>query len=182
MKGTSTLIPKMSGILAMLIHLERRRIMQPTEPTNDLINTLIVQCDEELGDIVSTSDLLDEYLAMVEEKAKPGNDIVATLTPEKAEMWHMGTGICTEAGELLSAIKDYCIYNKPLDVMNAIEELGDLMFYTIGTIQNLQNYHDDRISFEQILEANIVKLRKRYKKGYSDKEAQQRADKTGEIQ
>jgi NTP pyrophosphatase (non-canonical NTP hydrolase) len=149
---------------------------QPLEPTENYINQLIEQGDQEF-DHLSEDEVWDEFFEMVEEKAKPGNDIVATLTPEKAEMWHMGTGVCTEAGELLDAIKKHCIYNKKLDIENIVEEMGDLMFYFVGLLENIQDHHEPKINFRRILEANIMKLRKRYKKGYSDKEAQQRADK-----
>lgn len=108
---------------------------------------------------------------MVAALVKPGADIQATLTPEKVNLWHLATGVAGEAGELLDAIKKYVIYNKELDVTNVVEELGDLMFYMEGLMQALQ------ISGQQCVEANIAKLGVRYAQGYSDKAAQDRADK-----
>ena len=113
---------------------------------------------------------------MVTDLAKPGADILATLTPEKAHLLHMAIGISGEAGELLDAIKKYVIYNKELDVENVVEELGDLEFYIEGLRQGVN------LDREHTLEKNIDKLargpKSRYKGGkYSDKAAQERADK-----
>lgn len=104
--------------------------------------------------------------------AKPGADIVASLTAEDAHLLHMAVGIAGEAGELLDAIKKVAIYRKSIDYANVIEELGDLEFYVEGLRQALG------ISREETLEHNIHKLSKRYSSGsYSDTHAQERADK-----
>lgn len=104
--------------------------------------------------------------------AKPGADIVATLTAEDAHSLHMAVGIAGEAGELLDAVKKAAIYRKPIDRENVIEELGDLEFYMEGLRQGLG------ITRQEVLDHNIAKLSKRYSSGtYSDKHAQERADK-----
>lgn len=46
----------------------------------------------------------DYYREMVLVLAKPGADIVATLTSEDAHLLHMAVGISGEAGELLDAV------------------------------------------------------------------------------
>ncbi|HET8688585.1 MAG TPA: nucleoside triphosphate pyrophosphohydrolase family protein [Methanosarcina sp.] len=117
-----------------------------------------------------------KFNEMVADLAKPGADIIASLTPEGAHTLHMAVGISGEAGELLDAVKKYVIYNKPIDRVNVVEELGDLEFYMEGIRQGLG------ITREETIEANIYKLAKgpkaRYKGGkYSDQAAQNRADK-----
>ncbi len=113
-----------------------------------------------------------DYADMVKTLAKPGTDILASLTPEKCDLWHMATGVSGEAGELSDAVKRAAIYNKELDRENVIEELGDLEFYMEGIRQNLG------ITREETLDHNIEKLGKRYEgMKYSDQSAQQRADK-----
>lgn len=88
------------------------------------------------------------------------------------DLMHAAFGIFGEAGELCDAIKKAIIYNKPLDMDNMIEELGDLEFY----LQQLRTRLS--ISRRQCLKANIAKLNKRYPQGnYSDADAQARADK-----
>lgn len=108
---------------------------------------------------------------MVAGLAKPGDAIIASLTPEKAHQLHMAVGISGESGELLDAIKKAVIYNKPLDRENVIEELGDLEFYMQGLRAGLG------ITRNETIQANIAKLGKRYSQGYSDQAAQDRADK-----
>jgi NTP pyrophosphatase (non-canonical NTP hydrolase) len=87
---------------------------------------------------------------------------------------HAALGVCGEAGELADAIKKEVIYNKPLDRENLVEELGDLRFY----IQAVQNVYG--ITEQEVLQANANKLAKRYQGlAYSDRAAQNRADKNG---
>ena len=108
---------------------------------------------------------------MVAALAKPGEQILASLTPEDCHTLHMAVGIVGEAGELIDAIKKAVIYRKPLDRVNVVEELGDLEFYMEGLRKKLN------ITREETLIGNIDKLGKRYADGYSDKAAQARADK-----
>lgn len=106
---------------------------------------------------------------------KPGEKVVQDLTPSTADLLHMAVGVSGEAGELLDAVKKAAIYAKPIDLENVIEELGDLEFYLEGIRQNLG------ISREETLVNNINKLKVRYDGlKYSNKAAQERADKQGE--
>lgn len=103
---------------------------------------------------------------------KPGADILAQMTAEKADLDHMAMGIAGEAGELVDAIKRFTVYSKPLDRENVIEELGDLEFFMEGLRQNLG------ITRDETLAHNTAKLMVRYSSGsYSDQQAQGRADK-----
>ncbi|HQS59939.1 MAG: nucleotide pyrophosphohydrolase [Gallionellales bacterium 35-53-114] len=109
---------------------------------------------------------------MVRGLAKSGADIAKDMSPARAHLVHMVMGVSGEAGELLDAIKKSAIYNKPIDMENVIEELGDIEFYLEGLRQGLN------ITREQTLAANIEKLGKRYEGlKYSDVSAQQRKDK-----
>ena len=115
--------------------------------------------------------MISEYPDMVKDLVKPGTDILLEVTSEDIHTLHMAVGISGESGELLDAVKKAVIYRKPLDRENVVEELGDLEFYMEGLRQGLG------ISRSEVLEANIRKLSKRYQDGYSDKAAQDRADK-----
>ena len=85
---------------------------------------------------------------------------------------HAGLGVCGEAGELGDAIKKEIVYGKIPDVINIMEELGDLRFY-IQALQNLYN-----IPEQLLLQYNADKLAKRYASlRYTDEEAIRRADK-----
>ena len=110
------------------------------------------------------------YNEFVAALIKPGKDII--ITPESANLLHMAVGISGEAGELLDAIKKHVVYNKPLDLENAIEELGDLEFYMEGLRQAIKTTR------ETIIAGNQAKLSKRYNKlTYTDQDAQERKDK-----
>lgn len=112
------------------------------------------------------------HAEMVTALVKPGGELLLSLTAEKCDMWHAATGIVGEAGELIDAIKKHVIYNKPLDLENVIEELGDLEFYMEQLRQRLG------IAREETLAANITKLSKRYEgMKYSDQAARERKDK-----
>lgn len=114
-----------------------------------------------------------DYADMVKSLAKAGDKILETLTPERMHLLHMAIGISGEAGELIDAVKKSAIYNKPIDRLNVIEELGDLEFYMEGLRQGLN------INRDETLESNIKKLGTRYENlKYTDQAAQNRADKT----
>ena len=117
-------------------------------------------------------DLLTDFNKMTLTLAKAGADIKRELTPEQANLLHVGVGVSTEANELLDAIKKHTIYQKPLDVENVKEELGDLLFYMSNLMQSVG------LSFEEVLQHNVDKLSVRYSSGkYSNTQAQERADK-----
>jgi NTP pyrophosphatase (non-canonical NTP hydrolase) len=121
--------------------------------------------------------MLQEYAKLVQALKKPPQHVHAEMTPEKADLIHLVLGISGEAGELLDAIKKAAIYNRPLDLANVVEELGDLEFYLEALRQTLN------LSREFIIQCNGKKLEARYKSGsYSDTQAQQRADKSQQTQ
>ena len=121
---------------------------------------------------MSKSELEQRHELMVRNLKKKGEAIFQDLSPHKADLWHMASCICGEAGELFDAIKKYVIYDKPLDLTNVEEELGDLEFYMAGLRLALL------ISREQCLEANYDKLRARYpNETFSNEDAQLRRDK-----
>ncbi len=109
---------------------------------------------------------------MVKKLFKNGDAILSTITTDQLTRLHAVVGISGEAGELLDAVKKETMYNKKPDIENIIEELGDLEFY----MEALRQAYD--ITREQTIRANIAKLGVRYSSGtYSDKQAQERADK-----
>jgi len=114
---------------------------------------------------------MKEHHELVRQLAKPGEEIIDDLTPTQAFVLHMAIGVSGEAGELLDAIKKWAIYQKPLDIDNVIEELGDIEFYLEGIRQKLG------LNRNMILEHNIEKLRRRYGTKYTNEAAQRRADK-----
>lgn len=165
---------------------------------------------------------MTHYQQFVQSRTKPGADIAAAMTPERAHRMHMLTAL---VGEIL----EFILADTP---ENEIEELGDWAFCIVGSgydiealwerttytgrIHDWKNdltkiaeyiltfnkkewaYNKPPTDFEPfivelvafmrhcqpnlqlILAANEAKLTKRYATGYSDKAAQERADKKGD--
>lgn len=90
---------------------------------------------------------------------------------------HMAVGISGEAGELLDVVKKSWVYNKPLDIDNVLEELGDLVFYIQGMINVIEDYEDFPLNLDTVILLNMVKLYERYPNGYTDADAIERKDK-----
>lgn len=124
-------------------------------------------------------DLIPAYEFFVASKCKSGAGILATLTPEKCHLWHMASCIPGEAGELFDQIKKFLIYNKPItqeQIKEISKEMGDILFYIVGLINGLNSSFGTRLSLDFIIQENMEKLNTRYKAGYTDTEAQSRAD------
>ena len=76
-----------------------------------------------------------------------------------------GVGINAEGGEFLEIIKKMVFQGKPWDDHNRehlIIELGDLLWYVAQATQALG------VSFEEVIETNVNKLKKRYPGGEFD--------------
>lgn len=69
---------------------------------------------------------------------------------------HAAVGIVTEAGELLGQVKKHGYTGAPIDRVNLIEELGDLLWYAVLMFDVLG------VSFEEVLRTNYRKLQHRY--------------------
>lgn len=155
--------------------------LKAASPENRLVDVVLQPNDQ--GDLLclgfkfSDEKPIDfsSFSNMVESLTKDGQDIIDDLTPEGADLLHVTSAAMGEAGELFDAVKKHTIYNKPLDRENMIEELGDLEFYLERVRQILS------ISREETIQHNMRKLGQRYSSGtYSDKQAQERADKTNQ--
>jgi len=115
-----------------------------------------------------------KYLELTDRTCKHITVEGVKLDSQMYDLLHATLGISGEAGELLDAVKKTFIYNKPLDVVNAKEELGDLLWYIALAMRTLD------VSFEEIMQMNIDKLAKRYPEKYTDEDAIARADKVSE--
>lgn len=90
-----------------------------------------------------------------------------------ARLLHAMLGIASEAGELADALKKHIIYGKQLDTINVMEETGDLTWYEAIAL------HACKYTFEEAMERNIAKLKKRFGEKFSEVNALVR-DLTGE--
>jgi len=108
----------------------------------------------------------------INEYAKLAKRTAKDMGTEQLNLFHGALGIAGEAGELCDAIQKSEIYNKPRDVDNIVEELGDLLWYIILVADTI------KIDLDDIMAANIAKLAVRYPDKYSDQLAALRLDKS----
>lgn len=81
---------------------------------------------------------------------------------------HAVFGIVTEAGELMDSLKKAKIYGQKLDKVNLVEEAGDVMWY-LAILSDALN-----VSFEDIWDKNIRKLKARFPEKYDHDHAKHR--------
>ncbi len=84
---------------------------------------------------------------------------------DSARMLHYVLGVGTEAGELQDAVKRQIAYNKPLDIVNVKEEIGDLLWYVARICDHLG------ITLEDCMTRNIEKLKARYPNKFTEHDA-----------
>ena len=88
---------------------------------------------------------------------------MTTLNPEldKKDVLINGVmGLCGESGEAIDIVKKWLAQGHALDREKLSRELGDIAWYLAETAYALD------IPLEDILEANIDKLKKRYLEGF----------------
>lgn len=106
----------------------------------------------------------EEHIKQIVEKLKSKTSHVI-----EKDLVHAAMGMSTEAAEILTVIKAKMFYNREMDELNLLEELGDLRFF-YNLFISAMGWTD-----EQVLDANAAKLRQRYSEGkFSDKQANER--------
>ena len=105
----------------------------------------------------------EEFQKLANRTAKP--------LPFAENLRHVTYGLCGEAGEFADAVKKHDIYGQDLNVENALEELGDVIWYVALGAELFG------VSLEQIAANCIEKLKARYPEKYSDELARIRLDK-----
>lgn len=87
-----------------------------------------------------------------------------TLNPEldrKDVLINGVMGLCGESGEAIDIVKKWLAQGHELDREKLAKELGDIAWYLAETAYALE------IPLEDILQANIEKLARRYPEGFS---------------
>ena len=84
---------------------------------------------------------------------------------ETIRLLHAAMGLGTEVGELLDMIKKHIFYGAAIDIPNAKEEVGDIEWYAAIAIDVLKT------TMDEVLTANISKLRTRYPEKFNEFDA-----------
>ena len=85
--------------------------------------------------------------------------------PRLIRLLHGAMGAATESGELVDSIKRNLFYGKELDIINLVEEIGDILWYLSILLDCVNS------SFEEAMRKNIDKLRVRYPNKFTNSEA-----------
>lgn len=88
---------------------------------------------------------------------------MATLNPEltkKDVLINSVMGLCGESGETIDIVKKWMAQGHELDKEHLTKELGDIAWYLAEAATALE------IPLDDILQANIDKLKKRYPDGF----------------
>jgi NTP pyrophosphatase (non-canonical NTP hydrolase) len=98
---------------------------------------------------------------------------MTTLNPalDKKDVLINGVmGLCGESGEAIDIVKKWLAQGHDLDKEKLAKELGDIAWYLAETATALE------LSLEDIFEANIEKLRRRYPQGFDVQKSIHRAE------
>ncbi len=79
-------------------------------------------------------------------------------------------GLCGESGEALDIVKKWLAQGHELDKAHLAKELGDIAWYLAETATALG------LTLEEILQANIDKLKARYPEGFSTEKSLHRKE------
>ncbi len=88
---------------------------------------------------------------------------MTTLNPQlnkKEILINSVMGLCGESGEAIDIVKKWLAQGHELDKEHLAKELGDIAWYLAEAATALD------LSLEEILQANIEKLKKRYPEGF----------------
>lgn len=97
------------------------------------------------------------------------NDIDLGSQKHDPDIIHAIIGMATEAGEMLELMTEYLRNpNGEINLVNAIEELGDMQWYLYLFLSAVNKSANTQLDMTDVLQANINKLSQRYK----DKSAQ----------
>ncbi|HYX20452.1 MAG TPA: nucleoside triphosphate pyrophosphohydrolase family protein [Thermoanaerobaculia bacterium] len=82
----------------------------------------------------------------------------------------VGLGIAGEGGECADHLKKHLFHGHPLDKDKLKKEIGDVMWYLAILAQEIG------LSFSEVAEANVAKLRARYPEGFTTVDSIARRD------
>ena len=96
---------------------------------------------------------------------------MATLNPDltkKDVLLNSVMGLCGESGEAIDIVKKWLAQGHALDREHLAKELGDIAWYLAEAATALD------LSLEEVFQANLDKLKKRYPDGFDVKKSMTR--------
>lgn len=96
---------------------------------------------------------------------------MTTLNPELSKkdiLINSVMGLCGESGEAIDIVKKWLAQGHELDKDHLMKELGDIAWYLAEAATALD------LSLDDVFQANIDKLKKRYPNGFDSQKSQVR--------
>ena len=118
--------------------------------------------------VVENIRLMEVYYMNINEYQRLA---MTTLNPElskKEVLINSVMGLCGESGEAIDIVKKWMAQGHELDKEHLAKELGDIAWYLAEAATALD------MQLEDILQANIDKLKKRYPEGFDSKRSEVR--------
>lgn len=123
---------------------------------------------------MATMQANDYQLVALITESTPNFVVLEGQTPEHnqmvARLIHASLGMMSEVGEIADALKKHLIYRREIDVINLLEESGDVFWYQALFLTAVKQ------TFEDAFERNIKKLALRYPDGKFTIEAATKRD------
>lgn len=98
---------------------------------------------------------------------------MTTLNPQLSKrdvLINSVMGLCGESGEAIDIVKKWMAHGHELDKDHLAKELGDIAWYLAEAATALD------MDLEDILQANIEKLKKRYPEGFDTRKSLERKE------
>jgi len=98
---------------------------------------------------------------------------MTTLNPEldsKDVLINSVMGLCGESGEAIDIVKKWLAQGHELDKEHLAKELGDIAWYLAEAATALD------LTLEEVMQANIDKLKKRYPEGFDKNKSMKRTE------
>lgn len=92
-------------------------------------------------------------------------DRLVALGPRAMQLDNAARGLADDCGEVCGCVKKYIEYGQPLDAVNLLEEVGDVL-WRLAQICDAAG-----LTLERAMEANVSKLALRYPDKYTDERA-----------
>ena len=111
----------------------------------------------------------DTPLTLAEYERRAARTVNPSLDRDR-RLLDAAAGLAEEAGETLGLVRKHLFMNHDLDVARMTVELGDALWCLTAVAGALG------VSLEDVAEANLQKLGRRYPEGYSDEASVDRQD------
>ena len=118
--------------------------------------------DSERKDMITPNEYQDKAARTDPDRTDQVTRLIENIKPGGSWLLHSQIGLAGEVGELAAAIQRWLYYGKELDRVNVIEELGDLCWYLAQACRAMD------VKLEDVMAANLNKLKFRYPERYTD--------------